>query len=182
MRQILLVFIFISLFSCRNKEQLSQQFSCDVSSFKNLEEIRDVKNLFSVQFPEHWKTNLFYDEVQSSIYTADTTKQLTETTILDITYVSRSISFDTDFTLKHEQEMLSKKLIRIASEEIKLSGKPTYYSISRGLKAAFPYQACHVFMKVNAKNFIHAKVEIYGDSLVEERLCKAVNLIERVTY
>lgn len=177
------IFIFaFFLASCKNNKALSNQFSCNFPSFKNLEKITDMKKVFSVKYPKHWKTNLFYDEIQSSIYTADTTKQLTETTILDITLVSKSINFDTDFKLRHEQESLSNSLIQKTSEEIEMRGKPSYYSISKGLKGKFSYQICNVFIKMNEQNFIHAKAEIYGDSLVEERLCKAVNLIEGVTY
>ena len=141
---------------------------------------KDVKNLFSMEIPKTWKTNLYYDTSQSSIYTADTTKQLTETLLLDITNISKKINFSTSFKLKQEQENLSKSLIQIKSKETTIFNKPSYYTISKGQKNGFKYQICHLFIKTNAQNFILAKAEIYGDSLVNERLCNAFTLIEKI--
>ena len=72
-------FLFIiALSSCSKKTQFINEFNCEVAVFQNLERIEDVKKLFSVYYPDSWKTNLYYDKNQSSIYTADTTKQLKE--------------------------------------------------------------------------------------------------------
>lgn len=72
------------LMSCQDKSEISQEFNCQKVSFNNLEIVEDVKDLFSLEIPKDWKTNLYQDEVQSSVFTADTTKQLTETVLLDI--------------------------------------------------------------------------------------------------
>ena len=40
----------------------SLSFNCGVVSFSNLEKIEDVKKLFTVQYPDTWKTNLYYDK------------------------------------------------------------------------------------------------------------------------
>ena len=66
----------------------------------------DVKKTFSVAYPKNWKTNLYFDETQSSIFTADTTKQLTETVLLDITFINKEINFNDSFKLQQEQESL----------------------------------------------------------------------------
>ena len=132
------------------------------------------------KIPKTWKTNLFYDEVQSSIYTADTTKQLTETLLLDITYINKNINFDALFKLNLEQQGLSRNLIQIKNEEIDLLNKQTYFTISKGKKGEFQYEVSQAFIKINEQNFIIAKVEIYGDSLIHKRRCQAITLIEQI--
>jgi len=166
--------------SCKKQSQISKDFNCKPITYSNLEEIKDVKNLFSVAIPKTWKTNLYYDNLQSSIYTADTTQQLTETLLLDITLINKNINFDTNFKLKQEQENLSKNLIKIKSEETTFIEKPSYYTISKGKKGKYNYQVGHFFIKVNPQNFILAKAEVYGDSLVNQRFCNAFSLIEKI--
>ncbi|PQJ72897.1 hypothetical protein [Polaribacter butkevichii] len=181
MKNILVIFTAIFLFySCSQQSEISKRFNCKPINYKNLEVVKDVKNLFSIEIPKTWKTNLYYDTLQSSIYTADTTKQLTESLLLDVTYVQKNINFDTSFKLKQEQENLSKNLIQVKSEETSFLEKPSYYTISKGKKGAFDYQVCLLFIKLNKQNFILAKAEVYGDSVVNTRLCNAFALIEKI--
>ena len=182
MKKLIFLFIGASLlfFSCYKQSEISKTFNCKSEKFKNLEEVKDFKNLFIIKLPTTWKTNLFYDEIQSSIYTADTTKQLTETLLLDITTINKNVNFDATFKLHQEQENLSKNLIKTKSEEIILLNKPSYYSVSKGKKGSFNYKVCHIFIKLNEENFILAKTEIYGDSLVDKRMCNAFALIEQI--
>jgi hypothetical protein len=177
---IILIGASLLLFNCSQPSEISKDFNCKTVAYKNLEKVIDVKNLFSIQIPRTWKTNLFYDNIQSSIYTADTTKQLTETLLLDITIINKNIKFDIPFKLKTEQENLTKNLIKVKSKETSIINKPVYYSISKGKKGIYNYQVCHFFIKVNEQNFILAKAEVYGDSLVKKRFCKAFDLIEKI--
>lgn len=181
MRFCILIFsIPLLFFSCKKQSEILSDFNCKTTAFNNLEEITDIKKTFAVQFPKTWKTKLFYDAVQSSIFTADSTKQLTETLLLDITFINKSINFDAIFKLSQEQKSLSKNLIQTRSKEIKLLNTPSYYTVSKGKKRTFTYQVCNLFIKLNKNNFILAKTEIYGDSLVQERMCEAFSLIEKI--
>lgn len=176
-----LFIITILLFlSCAKKTELNKTYSCNTSTFKNLETVADVKNLFFIELPKTWKTNLFYDTVQSSIFTADTTKQLTESLLLDITYINKSITFDTAFKLKEEQNSLAKNLIQYKAKEIELLNNKSYYTVSKGIKQNYNYQVLNIFIKLNTSNFLIAKAEIYGDSLVTNRMCEAIALIEKI--
>lgn len=176
------LFLVASLlfFSCSKQSEISKDFNCETSPYKKLETVDDVKNLFSIDLPKNWKINLYQDEVQSSIFTADTIKQLTETVLLDVTFIKNNINFDEAFMLQQEQENLNKGLIKIKSKEITLLEKPSMYSIYKGKKGAFMYQTCTTFIKINEQNFILAKTEIYGDSLVNERFCNSFSLIESI--
>ena len=174
------ILISLLILSCSHQDKIYKDFNCKITNYKNLEKLHDPKNKFSVELPKSWKTNFFFDTLQSSIYTADTTKQLTETFLLDITIINQSIKFDRIFKLKQKQESIAKNLTNIASGETILINKPAYYSFSKGIKRSYSYQVCHYFINTNAQNFIHVKAEVYGDSLVNNRLCKAFTLLEKI--
>lgn len=179
-RSVFIVITSLLFYSCDKESELKKDFSCNDHSFQNLEVIKDVKGNFSVKFPSSWKTNLYTDEVQSSIYGADTTKQLTETFLLDVSFVSNSIEINPIFKLKIEQENLAKNLIKKKEKEIMFLNKPSYYVVSAGKKGKFEYQALQIFINLNEEKLILIKAEVYGDSLVNERLCKAITLIEKI--
>lgn len=180
MKKLLYPFFAFLIISCNSKTSLEEDFKCNNSPTFQLETVKDMKNVFTLELPVNWKTNLFYDNVQSSIYTADTTKQLTETTILDVTLIQNSVNFNEVFRLNFEQSQLQKKLIVTKSESTTVLTKSSYYFVSKGKKNNFPYQSLDVYIQMNESNFILAKAEVYGDSLVEKRLCEAVNLIEKI--
>ncbi|WP_298777579.1 hypothetical protein [uncultured Polaribacter sp.] len=176
------LFLITSLlfFSCSKQSEISKEFGCKTSKFKNLEIVEDFRRKFEIELPKSWKTNLYYDKLQSSIYTADTTKQLTETILLDISYINDKINFDDEFSLKQEQEHLAKGLIKTKSKQITLLKKPSMHFVYKGKKGNFKYQISNIFIKIDPQNFILAKTEIYGDSLVNEKLCNSFSLIENI--
>lgn len=178
------VFLFFTttllFLACKKPSELNNEFNCSTIAFYNLEKVDDVKELFSIEIPKNWKTNLYQDEVQSSIFTADTTKQLTETVILDVTHIQNKIDFNETFVLQQEQENLAKGLIKTKSKNTVFLNKPSYYLVFKGKKGKFNYQVCNLFIKTNESNFILAKTEIYGDSLIDKRFCEALSLIENI--
>ena len=176
----LLLLTSILLFSCQNSSEINRDFNCETRAFNHLEKVDDIKNLFSIALPKDWKINLYQDEVQSSIFAADTTKQLTETILLDATFINNKINFDDAFLLKQEQENLAKNLIKIKYKKITLLKKPSIYILYRGKKGGFSYATCHTFIKINDKNFIFVKTEVYGDSFVNQKFCKSFALIENI--
>lgn len=167
-------------FSCNQKSQLKEIFNCKESFFLNLKETKDLKNNFSIELPENWKTSLYTDNIQSSIFGADTTKQLTKTILLDVNYIPNTIEINDIFKLKIEHDNLSNKLIQKETKEISFLGKPSYYAISIGKKEKYRYKLLQLFIKINKEKSLIVKAEIYGDSLVNERLCKAITLIEKI--
>lgn len=176
-------FIFIVLivvFGCSKETQLGKEFQCKSSKLDNLEEVKDLRNRFSVTLPKTWKTNLYEDALQSSIFSADTTKQLTETFLIDVSFIKNELQFNDLFKLKLEQENLKNKLIQTKSRQLNILEKPSYLVISKGKKSSFIYQQLQAYIKIDTKFFILAKAEVYGDALIEERLCKAISLIERI--
>jgi hypothetical protein len=175
-----IVIISALFFSCNQQSILKEDFNCKESFFPNLEEIKDSNGNFSLQVPSNWKTNLYTDAIQSSIYGADTTKQLTRAILLDVSYISNAIEINELFKLQVENENLSNKLIQKKEKQLNFLNKPSYYVLSVGKKRTYNYKSLQLFITVNKEKTMLIKAEIYGDSLVNERICKAITLIEKI--
>ena len=180
------IFLFslsiILLASCLPKASLTNKFECSIAIFSNLEKINDFKNFFTVYYPDKWKTNLYYDKNQSSIFTADTTKQLTETMLLDITHVSNKLTLDFDFISKIKKNLHTDDLVETESSSLNFKDQKAYYFKAAGKKGKFDYNIFNLFIKINENNYIHSKIEVYGDSLINQRICNGIRLINKITY
>ncbi|CAL2083110.1 conserved protein of unknown function [Tenacibaculum sp. 190524A02b] len=180
MRIYILVIGFLLICSCKSSD-LKKDFICNnIGSFKNLKTNTDFKKLFTVDFPEHWKVNLYYDNGQSSIYAADTTVSLTQATLLDISLIQSPISIDNAFIQKISTDNSNLKLKEVKGKLFKHYGNTSYYSLANGKKGKYNYHILNLFSKVSEASFLHVKTEIYGDSLVDDRICKAIKLIDEI--
>ena len=177
-----LLFLAIVLNSCSNKTSFVDTFDCELETFPNLERIEDVKKIFSVYYPDHWKTNFYYDNQQSSIFSADTTKQLKETTLIDITHVSNKIVFDSIFFKKFNSNLSKLQLTETNTNKIVFKGKPSFYSEAEGVNNNFNYSVSNLFIRLDEKNYIHAKIEVYGENFIKERFCKGINLLDKIIF
>ena len=181
-RSVFLLLLLVTIASCNSGSQISKDLDCNPETYKNLELVEDVDKKFKVKLPDHWKTNLYFDKNQTSIFSADTTKQLTNTYTIDITYIYNELKLDDTFIQKFKTSLTQNQLVEATSYELKFQGKESYYSRALGKRGRFSYQVCNLFIKVNSGNYIHAKAEVYGDSLVNERICNALSLIEKIKY
>ena len=175
----LLTLLIFSTISCTSTD-LQKEFSCGNSSYSNLGTTNDIRNLFSVKLPKTWKIKLYYDNGQTSIFAADTTLKLTSTTLIDVSYIHAAIFFDTEFRQKLSDDHKNMELKEVKAEAIKHLDKTSYLSLAQGKKGNYKYHVLNVFTRINNDNFLHTKTEFYGDSLVNERICKAVNLIDKI--
>jgi len=183
MKQKILVIIFSGLlFACGSESRISKDLDCDSDGYPNLEKIEDFKKLYAVQYPDNWKTNLYYDKNQSSIFTADTTKQLTETMMLDITHVSNKLELDDAFILKFKKGLVNEKLVETASYEFQFKDKEAYFSRAIGKKRGFDYQVLNIFIKINTESYMTAEIRVFGDSIVNQRLCNGISLLEKIEF
>lgn len=176
---LILVVFSILITSCNSNYNFDKDFNCNVSTPNNLEEISDFKNNFVIELPKNWKTNLYYDDAVSSVYSADTTKSLTNSIILDASFVLNPIKIDDAFIEKIKKENLKMELIELKSKKIRFNEGEGYYNLTKGKQGKFDYHVLNVFSKAE-RGFLHAKTEIYGDSLVNKRICTALKLIEKI--
>ena len=175
-----LYFLVLFIITACGSSELKSDFNCSNASYSNLSKTEDVRNLFSVQLPKNWKVNLYYDNDQTSIYAADTTLNLTKTTLFDASYIHAPVFFDATFKQKINADNVQMGLEEVKSKDIKHLDKTSFYSLAKGKKGKYTYHILNVFTKVNSDNFLHVKTEIYGDSLVNERICKAISLLDKI--
>lgn len=174
-----LLSIFMIMASCNTNHHLENDFNCSVQIPYDLEEISDFKNKFQIELPKKWKTKLYYDDAVSSIFSADTTKNLTKSIILDISFIDTSIPIDKQFIEKIKGENLKLNLKELKSEVINFNGLQSFYTLTKGKRGKFNYHNFTIFSKVNL-GFLQMKTELYGDSLVNQRICTAIKLIEKI--
>lgn len=178
MKQLLLFTISLLFLSC-NSNQLSKDFNCQVEGYTNLEATDDFKNHFTIKFPKNWNTKLYYDDVVSSISSADTTISLTKTTIMDASFIVSPTAIDAAFINKIKNENIEQNLEEVKTQKTTLLSDASYFNLAKGKRGKYQYHILNVFSKAD-KGFLHVKTEVYGDSLVDERLCKAIQLIENI--
>ncbi|MGB5323290.1 hypothetical protein, partial [Lutimonas sp.] len=93
----------LMLMSCQNSK-FEKEFECETPiSYTKTKTYKDVLNHFQIDVPEYWKSELYYDEYQSALYTADTTKSLRETFILDIAWHQGELVLNKDFEVRVAQ-------------------------------------------------------------------------------
>lgn len=174
--------IALFLFSCKSEKTIPLSITCKNLSINNTELHKDFSNTFSIEVPKSWKVNLYNDNVQSSIYTADTTKNLTNSILLDVSLVSKKEVLNEVFFLELEQENLRKSLVRTQFLENKNYNTHFYHTTYKGFKRKIPYQKNQIHIKKKNNSFLVATIEIYGDSLVEQRLCKAISIVKTLKF
>lgn len=185
-----LIQIFISgmlfsliLSSCQNS-QFEREFGCETPmSFSHTKTYKDVLNHFEIEIPKSWKTSLYYDEYQSKLYTADTTRNLSESYILDITWHQGELVIDAEF-----EELVSKQvgrefnLIPVKSGEGEFLDLPGYYHISTGKKNDLSWHYLQVYLKYSTDEYYTLTSKIYGNELVTERICASFAIFKELEF
>ncbi len=178
MRYFTLILLVAAMYSC-NSNQIAKDFNCKTTTYSNLEKIDDYKKLFSFDIPKKWKTNLYYDDAVSSIYTADTTISLTKTTVIDASFIVNTSEIDDKFIQKVKNDNTTLALEEVKSSRTTFLNNQSYYNLAKGKKGKYQYHVLNIFSKAKT-GFLHVKAEVYGDSLVEDRICKAVKLVNNI--
>ena len=181
MRKILLLILILCItISCKETSKLRNDWNCNTKDYKNLEVVEDYKKNFSIGIPKKWKTNLYFDDNQSSIFAADTTQQLTESVLLDVTFINDELLLDNQFKKENFRNNISRNLIVIKEGMTDILNKPSYYYVVSGKMKKYIYNEMNLFINSSDKGYIHAIVKTFGDSLVSKRICKAITLLEKI--
>ena len=135
MKYILQIGLLLIVFSsCSNQSELSGNFDCGNSNNENKTTLKDFNKNFKLNIPVSWKTELYYDNFQSEIFSADTVKQLTETYILDVSYKLGSVQFNDDYFFKNDSILSNKNLKIIKSKNILFQDKQVFGTCQKVLK------------------------------------------------
>jgi hypothetical protein len=180
-KKIIVLFVAISIVSCK-KSLLESEFNCKNSkNFSELKEYKDILKNFTIKVPKNWKTSLYFDEYSSEVHTADTTKQLTETYLLDISWKQGELKLDDAFANSLTDSLrIKERLITAKSGFGEFKNKPSYFNLSAGKYSGHQYQYLQVFIKTNVDEYITLTTKVFGDTNVDERLCESIELFEGI--
>jgi hypothetical protein len=182
-RYLLLATVLISLNSCK-KDGLTEEFNCKkLSSTENTKEIRDVLKKFKVYLPKYWKTELYYDEFQSEIYSADTTKSLTETYILDVSWHQGELNLNKSFDQTVIDTLAMKEGLHLVKSNFnKFKNKPSYWNLSKGKSGDYTIHYLQVYVKTEIDEYFTISTKFFGDNDITDKLCASVSLFDQIKF
>lgn len=178
--KLLPLLLALTLISCSKKTALEESLNCKPTfSLSDSKELTDIKKNFSIKIPNTWKTELYYDEFQSAVFCADTTKQLTETFILDVTAKNGNLILNDSFKTK-VKETSENEIIESKFENI--SGFPSFWYISEGKNKNLEIQTLNIFLKTNIDSYTEVSTKVYGSDNVQARFCDALGIIKSIEF
>jgi len=171
------------LVSCQNSK-FEKEFECDTPiSYTQTKNFKDVLNHFEIEVPSNWKSELYYDEYQSALYTADTTKTLRETYILDIAWHQGELVLNKDFEVRvAENATRNLKLIPVKSGFGEYLGHPAYYHIATGKSDDLSWHYLEVYVQHKVDEYYTFTSKIYGNEFVSERICASFSVFNEITF
>ncbi|MFB9271466.1 MULTISPECIES: hypothetical protein [Flavobacteriaceae] len=181
-KNIVFIIVLFLVFSCKKQSELSETFNCNISKINNSEIFSDFKKNFKIRIPTNWKTKLYYDDFQSEIFTADTTKQLSETYILDAAFNYGSLEFNKDFYKKTDSILAVSNLQKVKDGTIQFKSKSAYWYLVTGTKKGFNYNQFNLMVKLSKETYFTAYSEIYGTDKIDERICESILILENIEF
>ena len=183
MKKIILIALTLSFIGCQ-KNDLQNEFNCkSTAEFSETKEIRDVLKKFKLTLPVNWKTQLYYDDFQSEIYSADTTKSLKETYILDISWHQGELDLNESFDQTVKDTLAIKEGLSLVKSKFgEFQKKPCYWNLSKGKSGEFTYHFFQVYVKTEVDEYFTFTTKVYGDENVDERLCSSIQLTDKIKF
>ncbi len=168
-------------FSCKNPSDLAKQFSCENNSqhFK-LESVDDFNKSFTVKLPKHWNTKLYYDSVQSEIFTADTLKSLSESYIMDFSMLNAPLNITEELSKKIHQKNMDNMMETLKESFHTFKGKEAYAHLGIGKSRGSDFYVFQYYIKASQESYMMIKTEFYGKENFDSRFCEALNLIDKI--
>ncbi|HFS67826.1 MAG TPA: hypothetical protein ENK67_06400 [Flavobacteriia bacterium] len=179
---IILILVLVTVYSCSKPTELQQDFNCNTINLGKSSVIQDFQKKFAVTIPDTWSKKMFYNEYQTSLMAADSLKPLKESFILDISLNNGDLKVDETIKNTIIRNIISKEHLRINKFKIgKFHSKPSVWLLAEGTRNEMPFHLFKLLSKRDANTYYQIETQIYGDSLVNERVCKAISLIETLT-
>lgn len=181
-----LIFIgltLLTIFSCHKNSIFPKELtSCDkIYSSEDLEQVVDFKQNFSIDIPKHWNTKMYYDNFRSEIFSADTIKPISETYILQVSHIQSAIQInDTlvkSLNKKSSDHHRTEELVKFHQ----FKDREALIFVSSGMENNLPLYILQDYVKIDQDQYLLMKVDIYGSENIEERLCEALQLLEKVS-
>ena len=160
---IVIAIVFGLLFSCKttnNEPELE------------LKNVFDLKGKFEIELPSNWHKKYNSSEFSSGIISSDTTKELSETTIINVNW-----NQDTVYINSHLEKLIDSLNMTIGLEtKTKKSGRindyRTYFNYGTGLDSTTELrinQLLYILKSDSINGHILLTASIYGDSVSQRQ-------------
>ncbi|WP_196886419.1 hypothetical protein [Aureivirga sp. CE67] len=181
---VFILFLFIC-YSCSDKNQtyLNKDLSCSDSEYneKDLEEVMDIHKNFILKSPKTWKTNLYYNDYESEIFTADTTKDLTKTFIYDVSMINGDLKMDKDSESLVINNYLQQENLKLVSNgNGKFLDRDSFWFLAEGTKRNYKFSNYILFVRNSEKKYLKVNAELFGEDNIDERICNIVELTNKI--
>ena len=174
--------LIIVIISCNKESVLDATFNCSTKKVSNSKRIYDFKKNFNIVVPTSYKTDLYYNSFQSEIFTADTTKQLSNSFILKVSSNSGELIYNDKFFKKIDSVSKNLNQELVVSQIEPFNKKEMYWNVYKGVKKGFTFHQFNSYIKTSNSSYLSSSIEIYGDTKINERLCEAVNLLKTIQF
>jgi len=184
MKHFLLLFLItFTLISCE-KNDVADAFDCNSSiHFSETKEMNDVLKKFKIDIPIDWNSKLYYDEYKSVLYSADTTKNLSETYIVEITWHQGELELNEDLDQKVQEAIDTKEELQtLRSGFGKFKKFPAYYNLANGKSMDFEYFYLQVYLQTKPDEYFTLTTKIYGNEFVDERICASIAVFNEIKF
>jgi hypothetical protein len=181
MKQLLIIsLLFVGLQSCNKQNEMQKDFECaGTAKLKNSESVQDFQKKFKINIPKNWKVKYFYNDYQTTLMTADTLKPLSKSIILDVSLNNGELKVDDDIKNIVIRNIISKEHLRIKKfKKGKLYDKPAVWVLAKGNRNGMQYHLLKVLSKRSDDKYYQIEAQIYGDSLIDKRVCNAASIIK----
>lgn len=174
---------FLSLFTSCEENLLTDTFKCDSTlSYKSTKKYTDVLKKYAVDIPEDWKTEMYFDEYRSEIFTADTTKELNNSYIMEFTRQLGEFDLDTVFVNHVNRSLLQSKIIPVKEGFGKFKGHPAYFNYAVGQQKGFNYYYLQLFVKTKSDEYYTLSSKIYGVENLDARFCESIHYMNSIEF
>ncbi len=171
----------ISILSCQ-KSDIEKELGCDSTpKMSETKETRDIKKKFKLVVPKTWETQLYYDDFKSQIYAADTTKQLTDTYILDVAWHQGELTINDALAKTVEDSLnIKERMTTVKSGFGKFKKRPSFWNLSQGKRSGRLYTFIQLYLKTESDEYFLMTTKLYGDVDVDARLCESLAMFNKV--
>lgn len=175
-----LIFIPFLVLNCTNKNALQKEFNCSGSlNYSSFKESIDFKNTFEITIPKKFSEQLFYNNYQTSIMVADTTKSLTNSYMLEVNYNNGNLVIDNKLKLNVTSKLLKEEKLQVFQDgKTTINHKDAYWFKAKKEEGKYPYHQFLLLIKDTPTHYFEVKTKIYGEKNVEYRICESIAIIK----
>lgn len=170
------------LFACNTPSELELENGCGAKAPSNVVDKTDFKKNFKLKIPDTWKISHFYSPATSEMFVADTTKQLSESYIMEMIYQDSEILLGSDLKSKVEAFNKVNQYSMVDSNELRFKEHPATFFTIRGKKNNYDVLIFDLYVKTSETTYFNSKTEIYGNANIQKRLCESLAILNTVEF